>query len=127
MFADNVSTSQNDKAQKFHELRAFHQTFEEIVLCDVPDGTVRVCAQLASGESIEALHDGQWTLSILLPGTYAVQAIDEKGRILEEIITTVDSHPGVRPVHGFATSFRDEDIPSILNGTASPINGCAGL
>jgi dextranase len=114
MFADNASTSQNAKAQKFRELRAFHQTLEGIVIDDVPDGTFRVRAQLASGESIEAVHDGQWTLSTLRAGTYAVQAIDEKDRILDEIITTVGSHPGERPVHGFATSFRDEDIPSVL-------------
>ena len=58
--------------------------------------------------------DQQWTLAEPPAGTYAVHALDETGRLLGEEITTVGSHPGERPVHGFATSFRDEDIPSIL-------------
>jgi dextranase len=53
-------------------------------------------------------------LSNLSAGTYAVQAIDESGRLLGETITTVGGHPGERPVHGFATSFTDNDIPSVL-------------
>ena len=100
--------------QQFRELRAFHTVLETIIIEDVPDGTHRVRALLASGESLEAGHDGQWTLSTLVAGTYAVQAIDESGRLLGEMITTVGRHPGERPVHGFATSFTNDDTPSVL-------------
>jgi dextranase len=102
------------KPQRFNELRAYHSTLEDIVIVDVPADTVRVRALLASGESTEANYDGQWKLPVVLAGTYAVQAIDEKARILDEIITTVGRHPGERPVHGFATSFGDADIPAVL-------------
>ncbi len=102
------------RTQKFRELRAFHSIHERIVIEDVPKGTVRVRAQLASGVAIDAQLDQQWTLPNLPAGTYAVHALDETERLLGETITTVGSHPGERPVHGFATSFRDKDIPSIL-------------
>jgi dextranase len=112
--AKQGSSSQPLSTQKFSELRAFHSTRETIVIEDLPQGSVRVSALLASGDSMEATLDGEWTLPHLLAGTYAVQAIDESGRLLGEMITTVESDPGERPVHGFATSFTDDDIPSVL-------------
>ena len=114
MDAKQGSSLQSPSTQKFLELRAFHSTSESIVIADVPQRSVRVCALLASGESIEAIHDGQWKLTDLLAGTFAVQAIDESGRLLGEVITTVGRHPGERPVHGFATSFTNDDIPYVL-------------
>jgi dextranase len=69
---------------------------------------------LASGDSVEATHDGQWILTNMREGTYAVQAIDESGRLLGETITTVGRHAGERPVHGFATSFTDDDVTAVL-------------
>jgi len=114
MGADKTSTARNGTAQKFHELRAFHTLFEDIAIDEVPQGTTRVRALLASGETIEATHDGRWTLTNLGDGTYAVQAFDESGRLLGETITTVGRHAGERPVHGFATSFTDDDLPAVL-------------
>jgi dextranase len=112
--AKKGSSLQQPSTQKFGELRAFHSTLETIIIEDVPQGSVRVCALLASGESMEATHDGQWKLTNLFAGTYAVQAIDDSGRLLGEIITTVGINAGERPVHGFATSFTEDDIPSVL-------------
>jgi dextranase len=100
--------------QKLSDLRAFHSTLESIVIDDVPQGTTRVRALLASGVSIEATHDIQWELTNLPAGTFAVQAIEASGRLLGETITTVGRHPGERPVHGFATSFTDDDVPLTL-------------
>jgi dextranase len=100
--------------QKFSDLRAFHSTLESFVIMDVPPGTVRVRALLASGESIDATHDEHWTFTPLFAGTYAVQAIDASGLLNGEIITTVGSNPGERPVHGFATSFTDDDVAPVL-------------
>jgi hypothetical protein len=37
------------------------------------------------------------------------------GSVLAEELTTVGAHAGERPVHGFATSFDDESIPSVLD------------
>ncbi len=115
MGAEHVSTSSpTTSPQNFGELRAFHSVLEDIVIADVPQGSARVRALLASGESIEATHDGPWTLRNLISGTYAVHAIDESGRLLSEVLTTVGRHPGERPVHGFATSFTDDDVASVL-------------
>jgi dextranase len=47
-------------------------------------------------------------------GTYVVSAIDAEGHLLAEEFTTVGAHVGERPVHGFATSFRDEDVVDVL-------------
>ncbi len=100
--------------ESFLELRAFHSIDDDIVIDHVPDSTVLVRALLASGDTVDALHDGAWTLTELFSGTYAVQAIDKSGRLLAESITTIGDHPGERPVHGFATSFGDGDVPSVL-------------
>jgi dextranase len=100
--------------QQFRQLRAFHSTLESIVIEDVPQGSASVRALLPSGETIEATHDGRWTLTNLRSGTYSVQAIDDAEHLLGETITTVGRHPGERPVHGFATSFADDDVPAVL-------------
>ena len=110
----DVTSDHDDGSQRFGELRAFHSTTEEIAFDDVPLRTARIRALLASGESFEAVHGDRWTLSNLRSGTYAVQAIDESGRLLAESITTIGAHPGERPVHGFATSFKVDDVASIL-------------
>ena len=39
---------------------------------------------------------------------------DADGELLAEELTTVGAHQGERPVHGFATSFEDEDVPAVL-------------
>jgi dextranase len=114
MGAEQTSAPRHATTQKFRELRAFHSLLEVIAIDDVPSGTALVRALLASGVATEAQHDQPWTLPTLSAGTYAVQALDTEDRLLGETITTVGLHPGERPVHGFATSFRDEDIPSVL-------------
>ena len=50
----------------------------------------------------------------LVAGTYTVRALDATGSILAEELTTVGAHPGERPVHGFATSFGEDDVPDVL-------------
>ena len=47
-------------------------------------------------------------------GTYSIEALGADGGVLAEELTTVGAHPGERPVHGFATSFQDDDVPAIL-------------
>jgi len=86
----DVTSDHDDGSQRFGELRAFHSTTEEIAFDDVPLRTARIRALLASGESFEAVHGDRWTLSNLRSGTYAVQAIDESGRLLAESITTIE-------------------------------------
>jgi dextranase len=104
----------SQQPETFVELRAFHSSAADIVIDHVPNGTVHVRALLASGDAVDAVHDGSWTLTNLRSGTYVVQAIDESGRLLAESITTIGDHPGERPVHGFATSFGDGDVAAVL-------------
>jgi dextranase len=102
------------RRQKFYELRAFHATGEDVVIYRAPLRTARLRALLATGETVEAVYQDGWMLSGLRPGTYVVQATDDDDGLLGEIITTVGADPGERPIHGFATSFQDEDIPAVL-------------
>jgi dextranase len=50
----------------------------------------------------------------LAGGTYCMEAFDDAGALLGEELTTVGAHQGERPVHGFATSFGEEDTPPVL-------------
>ena len=104
----------DDGEHPFHDVRAFYRSGEEILLSSLPTATSRVIARRATGEDIEAelLTDARF--AGLDGGTYALQALDAAGGLLAEELTTVGAHQGERPVHGFATSFRDEDIPSVL-------------
>ena len=102
------------RRQKFDELRSFHPTGDDIVIYQAPIRTARVVALASSGVTLDAVYQDGWTLAGLRPGTYAVQSIDDNYCLLGEIVTTVGEHPGERPVHGFVTSFQDEDVAKVL-------------
>ncbi len=98
----------------FDDLRAFYPTGAEIELGQLPAGTARVVARRATGAAVEARVDGTARLAGLGPGTYAVEAQAADGTLLAEELTTVATHAGERPVHGFATSFDDDSTPAVL-------------
>ena len=98
----------------FDDVGAFYRTGEEVGAAMLPVGTSRVVARRATGEVFEAdLRDGA-RLADLPPGTYAIEALDAGGELLAEELTTVGAHQGERPVHGFATSYQDGDVPAVL-------------
>jgi dextranase len=98
----------------FDDVRAFYRTAEELQVTTLPAGTARVVACRATGKVVEAELDVVARFSELSGGTYAIQALDGIGGLLAEELTTIGTHQGERPVHGFATSFQDLDIPPIL-------------
>ena len=98
----------------FDDVRAFYRTGEEVSLARLPAGTARVVARRANGATVEA-HVGEGARFAELPaGSHAIEALAAGGELLAEEMTTVGSHQGERPVHGFATSFSDGDIPAVL-------------
>ena len=109
---------------RLDELRVFYPTGEEITLADLPSGTASVVARRATGEAVEAALAGAGAgvvahLSGLAPGTWEVAAFDGTGARLAEELTTVSAHQGERPVHGFATSFGDDDVEAVLSWNAA--------
>ena len=97
---------------RLDDLRAFYRTGEEISLERLPAGTVRAVARRAQGDTVEAEVGARF--DGLSPGTYTVEALAEDGALLAEELTTVGTHPGERPVHGFATSFDNDSVPAVL-------------
>jgi len=98
----------------FDDVHAFYRTSEEVSLARLPAGTARVVARRANGATVEA-HVGEGARFAELPaGSHAIEALAAGGELLAEEMTTVGSHQGERPVHGFATSFSDGDIPAVL-------------
>ena len=96
------------------ELRAFYRTGEEIAIAMLPPGTCRVVARRARGDIFEAQLGNGALFRELPSGTFAVEALAPDGSLLAEELTTVGTHAGERPVHGFATSFESESIPAVL-------------
>jgi dextranase len=96
-------------------VRAFYRTGEPITLANVPAGTSRVVARRARGDLVEAEVGNEASFAWLDGGTYSLEALAADGSLLAEELTTVGAHAGERPVHGFATSFEDEDIPGVLD------------
>lgn len=96
------------------DLRCFYSLGETVTLLSLPEKTARVVARRASGEVIEAPLPGVARLAGLRAGTYGIEALDAKGQVLAEEFMTVGTHPGERPVHGFATSFETGDVEPIL-------------
>jgi dextranase len=96
-------------------VRSFYSTGDEVVLHDLPDGTTNVVAEVASGRSVTARIDGAARFDGLESGTYCVQAKNAAGHVLAEEFTTVAAHAGERPVHGFATSFSDDDVAEVVS------------
>jgi dextranase len=101
-------------AQTLSDVRAFYRTGEAISLAALPVGTVHVIAAHASGDVVVADSAASAIFRELPAGTYAIQALDGDGVLLGEELTTVGSHAGERPVHGFATSFEEADVDAIL-------------
>jgi dextranase len=98
----------------FDEVHAFYRTGEELQVSTLPAGTSRVVACRATGEVVEAELGAGARFSELSGGTYVIQALDDRGGLLAEELTTIGAHQGERPVHGFATSFQDEDTPVVV-------------
>ncbi len=98
-----------------NDLRAFYRTGDEVVVGPLTPG-----ASLArpprhrraepSGKP-QMIACGSRTSS---RGTYALELVDADGHLVAEEFTTVGAHQGERPVHGFATSFEERDIPAVL-------------
>jgi len=103
-----------DHEQRFADVRSFYRTDEEVSLRALPAGTSHVVACRTTGELVQAELGLVARFGTLRAGTYALQALDAKGGLLAEELTTVAAHQGERPVHGFATSFQAEDIPAVL-------------
>ncbi|MCU1489115.1 MAG: hypothetical protein JWM85_520 [Acidimicrobiaceae bacterium] len=102
-------------SERLEGLGAFYCTGDEIVLDALPPGTTSVIASLASGETVVATLDGAVARFVgLEAGTWEVQACGAEGARLAEELTTVGAHQGERPVHGFATSFQDDDVEAVL-------------
>jgi dextranase len=96
-------------------VRAFYGTGEPIALARVPEGSARIVARRARGGVVDAEVGHGAVFPELAGGTYSVEALGPDGGILAEELTTVGAHPGERPVHGFATSFQDDDVPAVLD------------
>jgi dextranase len=105
---------QGTPREAFEDLRCFYRTGEEISLTALPAGTARVRAQRPTARAIEAEVDNGAHFGGLSPGTYSIEALDTAGLVLAEELTTVGSHAGERPVHGFATSFQESCVPGVL-------------
>jgi len=114
--ADTGVTAEEEggRGEPLHDVRPFYRTGEEIAVERLPLGSSSLVARRGTGEVVEARFGVRARFGELAPGTYAIEALDSNGRLLAEELTTVGAHPGERPVHGFATSFQDEDIPAVL-------------
>ncbi|HUW79009.1 MAG TPA: glycoside hydrolase family 66 protein [Candidatus Nanopelagicaceae bacterium] len=110
----NVDKVGRGRLHILDDVRCFYRIGEEIALSNLPVGTTRVLARSSVRNAVEAEVGDGAQFPQLPAGTYAIEALDADGRLLAEELTTVGSHPGERPVHGFATSFRDEDINGVL-------------
>ncbi|MGO9150246.1 MAG: glycoside hydrolase family 66 protein [Acidimicrobiales bacterium] len=109
-------TDGGGQQRPFGDVRAFYRTGEEVAVATLPVGTARVVARRATNDVVEAeLGTDTARFPGLGSGTYAVEALDAGGNLLEEELTTVGTHPGERPVHGFATSFEDHDVQVVLD------------
>ncbi|HUZ41940.1 MAG TPA: glycoside hydrolase family 66 protein [Acidimicrobiales bacterium] len=108
------SFTRGDTEHRLTGLRSFYESGKDVVVLDLPIGTTNVVAEAASGRSVAARMDEGALFDGLDPGTYAVQASDATGQLLAEEFTTVGAHPGERPVHGFATSFSEDDVAEVM-------------
>ncbi len=101
-------------ASAIPSLRNFYRTGENISLTGLPGDTRRVVARRANGTSVEGQEVGADWVLVLTNGTYSVEVLDAENELLCDEITTVGTHQGERPVHGFATSFEDDDVEEIV-------------
>jgi dextranase len=111
---DPIISVQSNLVPTIEELRSFYRKEEEIALSVLPIEAHSVIARRADGSAIEAERINDKWLFALVNGTYNIEVFDSSGTLLCEEITTVGSHQGERPVHGFATSFQDSDVEEII-------------
>lgn len=115
MSNDDLQTTEGSGGLRpFDGVRSFYRSGEEIIVAALPVGTSRVTASRSTGQVIEAKLDDAACFAELASGTYSIDAFDDAGVLLGEELTTVGAHQGERPVHGFATSFKEEDIALVL-------------
>lgn len=100
-------------------LHAFYPMGEDVVLAGLPPGAVRLVARRARGDWFEAEVGDGARFRGLPGGTYSVEALGGDGEVVAEELTTVGAHPGERPVHGFATSFGEDDVAEVLGWLAA--------
>jgi dextranase len=108
------ATQGSDGLHLLHDVRTFYRSGQEVVVAVLPSGTSRVTASRATGQVVEAKVDGTACFANLPAGTYSIEAFDDAGVLLGEELTTVGAHQGERPVHGFATSFAEDDTALVL-------------
>jgi dextranase len=96
------------------DVRSFYRTGEVIELSRLPVGTSRVVARSSTRDEVEGEVGDGARFAQLPSGTYSIEVLDVDGKLLAEELTTVGRHAGERPVHGFATSFGDNDVESVL-------------
>jgi dextranase len=111
---DRQNTERSGGLRPFHDVRTFYRSGEEVIVAALPVRTSRVTASRATGQVFEAKLDVSACFAELPCGTFSIEAFDDTGVLLGEELTTVGAHQGERPVHGFATSFGEEDIPLVL-------------
>jgi dextranase len=102
------------KTRSIDGLRAFYRTGEVIWIDSVPVGTSHVVARSAVGSVVKGEMSGEGCRLVLGEGTFSIEASNDRAELLAEEFTTVGAHQGVRPVHGFATSFGDDDVASVV-------------
>lgn len=112
--SDRDPFSRGDTAHRLTGLRSFYASGDDVVVTALPHGTATVVAAVASGRSVIARMDEGARFDGLESGTYAVQASNATGQLLAEEFTTVGAHPGERPVHGFVTSFCEDDVAEVM-------------
>lgn len=108
------SSATVDDADALAGLRSFYRIGDEIALRRLPSGTERLRATRSTGDSVEVASDKEAHLGGVGRGTWRVQALAGDGSVLAEDITTVAEHAGDLAVHGFATSFQDDDVVPLL-------------
>jgi dextranase len=96
-------------------VRSFYPSEQDIAVGELPDGAVHLAWRRQGAQVLDLpVEQGAARLEGLPTGTYEVLALDADGGVLGAELATLAAHPGARPVHGFASSFRDEDVASVL-------------
>ena len=124
---DTPDTAGLDPQRPLRDVRAFYRTGDDVTVATLPVGTSRVVARRATGDVVDADLGADARFADLGPGTYAIEALDTRGATLAEELMTVGANQGERPVHGFATSFEDEDVTSVLDwhqALVPPLSRC---
>ncbi len=89
----------------------------DVVVQGLPEGTTKVLARTAFGQTFNAtIDDGSAQLSDLPVGTHAVEAISSDGDLLVDDFVSVRASMGDDPiVMVFATSFDTASAPAVLS------------